>query len=343
MADQPIIGGFFMSPKLKNIILSLGLAALLLAGCSSLGQNVSPPASSTGAATDRGETGGIVPDKTGKPDYLVDPTKPATTGSLTGEQKFIKNGNLTLRAKSIETARQEIDIIAKRYNGYIFSMRQSQTTDKRFLNITIKVEKDRFDDAVNDIKKLGQTSNVEMDVSDVTTQFIDTEARIKTLKAKETTLMSLLGKATEISDIIVIEENLQQTRQQIESYEGQLNALKNATDYSTITINVTDEEGLSVTEEPESLWTRFTNNFTNGLRYWARVGVDLLSGAIFLIPILVPLAIVLFVIARLSRRSRQRLLEKHDPENRARLHARTKTPAGDKLPEDQPPSDRTPQ
>lgn len=317
-----------MSPKLKNIIISLGMAVLLLSGCSAINERLNPPASTTAPSkgqTDEG-SGGIVTDPGKKPDFVAQPPTTGTSGSITGEQKLIKNGNLTLRAKNIETAQQEIDIIAKRYNGYIFSMRQSQTPEKRFLNITIKIAKDRFDDAVNDIKKLGQTSNVEMDVNDVTTQFIDTEARIKTLKVKETTLMSLLGRATEISDIIVIEESLQQTRQQIESYEGQLNALKNATDFSTITINVTDEEGLLVTEEPESLWERFTNNFSKGLAYWARVGVDLVSGAIFLLPILVPLAVILFFIARASRKNRSKLFEKHDPLQKSRLYSRTETP-----------------
>lgn len=324
MTYTQIIGGFFMSPKIKNIIISVGMAVLLLSGCSAIGDKLSPPATSNGSSGDRGVVGGIAPDQAQKPGYSLPPV--SQSGPITGEQKLIKNGNLTLKAKNIDTAQQEIDIIAKRYNGYIFSMRQSQTPEKRYLTITIKVQKERFDDAVNDIKQLGQTSNIEMDVTDVTTQFIDTEARIKTLKVKETTLMTLLGKATQISDIIVIEESLQQTRQQIESNEGQLNALKNATDYSIITINVTDEEGLLITEQSESLWVRFTTNFNNGLRYWARVGVDVVSGAIFLIPILIPLAIILFLIARFNRKNKLKLLQKYDPVNKSKLYARSESP-----------------
>lgn len=320
------------------MIIAIGMASLVLSGCSALSEKITPPTSSGNMSGDRGEVGGVAPDKAQKPDSLK-PSPGGTAGNITGEQKLIKNGNLTLKAKNIETARAEIDIIAKRYSGYIFSMNQSQTPDKRYLNITIKIQKDRFDEAVNDIKALGQTTNVQMDVNDVTTQFIDTEARLKTLTVKETTLVSLLGRATQISDIIMIEENLQQTRQQIESSQGQLNALKNATEFSTITINVTDDEGLLVTEEPQSLWARFTENFNNGLRYWARVGVDLVSGAIFLIPILIPLAIILFLIAGFSRRSRQKLFQKHDPVNKARLYSKSEAPFNEKPSGDDRPTD----
>ena len=329
-----------MHTKIKNIVISLGLVSVLVSGCSALTSDYKLPASSNTVSDGRDESGGVKGDQAQKPG-IVAPTPGVPSGNITGDQKLIKNGNLTLKASNIETAQVEIDVIAKRYSGYIFSMNQSQTPDKRFLTITIKVQKDHFDDAINDLKALGQTSNVQMDVNDVTTQFIDTEARLKTLQVKETTLVSLLARATEISDIIMIEENLQQTRQQIESSQGQLNALKNATEFSTITINVTDTVGLLNTEEPQSLWSRFTENFNNGLRYWARVGVVALSGAIFLFPILIPLAILLLLIARVSRRNRKNLFIKHDPLHKSRLYSKTENPVDEHsqtdLPKDPPP------
>lgn len=320
--------------------MSFALAAFLLSGCSAIEQLTTPPASTGTSIPAKDSSGGIVANPDQKPGYIGAPTTNTGAGNLTGEQKLIKNGSLTLRANNIETAQQEIDIIAKRYQGYIFSMQQTQTPEKRYLTVTIKVQKDHFDDAVNDIKKLGQTSNVQMDVNDVTTQFIDTEARIRTLKVKETTLVGLLARATEMSDIIALEDNLQQTRQQIESYEGQLNALKNATEFSTISVNVTDEVGIPVNEVPETLWTRFTNNFNNGLRYWARVGVDIVSGAIFLIPILIPLAVILLLIARISRRNRNNLLKKYDPLNEGRLYKGTR--ASEENPAKEPAKDASP-
>ena len=232
------------------------------------------------------------------------PDDESTSGSLplTGEQKLIRNGSISLRAENIETAQEEIRIIASRYAGYVFSLRQSQTSERRYLEVTIKIATDRFDEAIEDIKKLGSTSNITMDVRDVTTEFIDTEARIETLKVKEETLMNILAKATRIEDILLIESDLQTTRQEIESNQGRLNALTNATDYSTITINVSDTEGLAKTEDPLSPGARFRDNLSRGIRYWSNAAIDGISGLLFILPVLIPLTLILIVLLAIRRK-----------------------------------------
>lgn len=288
-----------MGSRFSKIILALAMAVMLIAGCSA---NQSP-------TTD--DRGGVVTPGEGK-DFSdgdeLPPEGPATGGvPITGEQKLIRNGSITLQAENIETAQEEIRIIASRYSGYVYSLRQSQTSERRYLEITIKVATDRFEEALTDIKTLGTTSNISMDVRDVTTEFIDTEARIETLKVKEQTLKEILAKATRIEDILQIENSLQETRQEIEASQGQLNALRNATDYSTITINVTDTEGLAKTEDPPSAAARFRENFSRGLRYWTNAAVDAISGLLFLIPVLIPLAVILLIVLTVARRRPRKL------------------------------------
>lgn len=289
-----IKGGTLMVSRFSKILLALAMAFILITGCS---------VSQAPVTDDRGgvETPGAGGDSKDGGDFA--PEEPDSGAvSITGDQKLIRNGSITLTAGNIETAQEEIRIIAARYNGYVYSLRQSQTSERRFLEVTIKVVTERFDAALEDIKGLGTTSNISMDVRDVTTEFIDTEARIETLKVKETTLTDILAKATRIEDILLIETSLQETRQEIESYEGRLNALRNATDYSTITINVTDTEGLAKTEDPVSPATRFQENLSRGLRYWTNAAIDAISGILFLLPVLIPLAVILILLLAVRRR-----------------------------------------
>lgn len=289
-----------MSLTLKRMILALLLAVVVLSGCSAMSREIT---GEIGGGTEAGgkapDYDGLVPDEL-RPDEIPPEDK---RQDLENVQKLVKSASIALEAKDIQTAQTEIDLIARRYDGYIFQMQQSQTTQKRYLTITIKVATGYFDAAIEDIRKLGTATNVTLDVSDVTTQFIDTEARIKTLKTKEETLIGILARATEINDILAIETSLQQTRQEIESYEGQLNVLKNSTNYSRITVQVTDETGLATTEEPESPWDRFRANFEKGLRYWADTGVDVVSGILFLLPVLIPLALLGLILRHFVRRN----------------------------------------
>lgn len=124
--------------------------------------------------------------------------------------------------------------ITFRYNGQVFSLHQSRLSEGGYLEITSKAETLRFEEALGAIRSLGTTSNISKDVRDVTTFFIDKEAGIETLKGKEKTLMDILTTAARIEDILLIETNLQSTRRENESSEGQLIALKKAPSYFPI-------------------------------------------------------------------------------------------------------------
>ncbi len=308
-----------MDLKTKKIIAALSLSFMLLTGCSSLTGRQNDD---VGSPTESG--GDMAPISDEKPGIVPPDWEPGDqTTNLNNEQKLVKSATIAMTAKNIDTAQTEIDLIAKRFTGYVYHMQQSQTTERRYLTITIKVATAHFDEAIAQIRKLGTTSSVTLDVSDVTTQFIDTEARIKTLKTKEDTLTAILAKATEIEDILTIESSLQQTRQEIESYQGQLNALKNATDFSKISVQVSDETGLAVTQEPESPWDEFRSNFNRGLRYWADAAVDIVSGILFLLPVLIPLAIIALILRFLIRRNPNHWSKRRGPGSTAAGYSKT--------------------
>ena len=71
---------------------------------------------------------------------------------------------------------------------------------------------------------------------DVTTQYIDTESRLKTKKEIEDRYRALLSKATTVKDILEIEKELGEIREDIESSEAQFRQLNNDVEYSTLKI-----------------------------------------------------------------------------------------------------------
>lgn len=312
-----------MSRTIKPMVLAFVFVVLLMTGCSA------PPKDMTGSQNDYGSNSDANHGE--KPDSLppnVDGSNDETVPGILN-QKLVKSADITISAKDIEVAQTEIQAIAKQFDGYVYQMEQSQTNAQRYLTITIKVLSKNFDEAINLIKKLGTTSNVTLNVSDVTTQFIDTQARIKTLKTKEQTLNNILAKATSIEDILNIENNLQQTRQEIESYQGQLNVLKNSTDFSKLTVYVSDETGLAATQAQEAPWNKFSNQFKRGLRYWSNAAIELLASLLFLLPILV-LFLLLGLIVRLilkrnpTFRTKRRRTSKNQPHYTPRSESESK-------------------
>ena len=71
---------------------------------------------------------------------------------------------------------------------------------------------------------------------DVTEQFIDLEARLRSALREEQSLLSLLERADTVSNILTIERELARVRSEIERLQGQLNYLSRRVDLATISV-----------------------------------------------------------------------------------------------------------
>ena len=64
------------------------------------------------------------------------------------------------------------------------------------------------------------------------------ESRLKTMRTKEERLLNILTQSGNLSDILAVENELANTRAQLESLEGRMRYLNNQTEYSTVNISV---------------------------------------------------------------------------------------------------------
>lgn len=95
----------------------------------------------------------------------------------------------------------------------------------------------------------GQLISTVRNTQDVTGDYIDTQSRVKNLKAEQDRLLSLVSHATALSDILAIDQRLTDVEGQIEQIEAHLNDLTGQTSFSTITINLQPPQTL-VTPPP---------------------------------------------------------------------------------------------
>ena len=96
-------------------------------------------------------------------------------------------------------------------------------------------------------------------MKDVTEKFLDIQARLKTKKELENRYLELLNKASSVTEIMEVEKQIGQLRQEIESKEGRLNYLKSKISLSTLTLTFYK----SVPNEVE-FGNKFKTGFKNG-------------------------------------------------------------------------------
>ncbi len=173
--------------------------------------------------------------------------------------KKIKEGRVHFRTDDISVTRQTIHAAVDEYDAYVSSDREQQRSDRVTASIVIRVPAEHFDRFLaSSTLGVGEFDSKEVNVRDVTEEFVDAGARLKTKRELETRYISLLDRANSVSEIVEVESQLGQVRAEIESIEGRLQYLRDRVQFSTLTLSFYKVQA-------ESSYTlSFMDGFKNG-------------------------------------------------------------------------------
>lgn len=183
------------------------------------------------------------------------------------EQKIIKEGNLRFETNDLTVTYTQIHNAVKSYNATIQNDTEGKDYGTVYRKLIIRVPSKNFDPFLTQISKgVSYFDNKEITSQDVTTEFIDIEARLKAKKVLESRYMELLKIANKVSEMLEIEAQLSAIREEIEAKQGQLNYMQNQVSLSTITVefykNVPTDGGVT-TSYGTKIWNAFKSGFNN--------------------------------------------------------------------------------
>lgn len=168
------------------------------------------------------------------------------------ERKIIKNADLMLQVEDYNAAVEAIKEKAVLLGGYVTNENANIYEREGTVNgyIQIRVPADNFDSFLSGMETMGKVKNRNVYSQDVTEEYVDVESHLKALRTKEERLLAILEKSGQLSDILAVENELANTRAQLESYQGRLRYLDNRTEFSSIGINI---------EQPNTSTQQITN------------------------------------------------------------------------------------
>lgn len=166
------------------------------------------------------------------------------------DKKIIKNGNLTLKVDDADKAAADISVIAKSNGGEIFSSNFHQTRNNvKSGTLTIKVPFANFEKTFLEIKEVASlVTNESTSGQDVTEQYVDLQAQLKNKQAEEQSFMKILEQAQKIDDILAVTQQLSRVRGNIEQLQGRIKYIESQTDMSTISVNLSEDENITVVD-----------------------------------------------------------------------------------------------
>ncbi len=162
-------------------------------------------------------------------------------------RKLIRTVNLQLEVRDTEKVAAQVQALAVRLGGYVGSSNGQRQGELMYYTLTLRVPVERLDEALKAIRALAVRVNQEhQQVDDVTDQYVDLDARMRTLEATENELRALLAesrqRARKVEEIMAVYQQLIEVRSQIEQIRTQLNSFDKLAALSTINLELVPTE-----------------------------------------------------------------------------------------------------
>jgi len=202
--------------------------------------------------------------------------------------KIIKTANVRYKVKDVHKATREIKMLSLNKGAYISDLRFENNLYRKENRFTLKVPQQSFDVLMDSIRHVVDFVEYEtITTQDVTEEYLDIEARLKTkLEVKARYEAVLRKQAKTVEDILKTEEKLRIIQEEIESAQGRLKYLTNKVAYSTIQIDLYQE--VEYKEEPVSYKKTFWDKTMESLSF----GWDMIQGLVLAILHIWPLTIL---------------------------------------------------
>ncbi len=309
-----------------SLFLFLLLFALILSGCHADSSSVRLNGSASGEKSDA-----YLSEEVGSGEWKTEDSagdfgdSSLSIGAVDPSRKMIYQVSYRIQTLDFDASLSAIDALAVEFGGYTESSEifgrsiQSSRSQLRSATLVLRIPADQLNSFFGRVSSIGTITGESLSSQDVTLQYVDIDARLKTLQQQEERILALLAEATDLQAVLEIEQTLSDVRYQIESYTSQMKQLDSQIAYSTVSINLSEVAVLTEPkDEPQTFGERLAETFRSstlrlrdGFRAFA---IWFLGNILEILLWLLLIALVVLAVLLLRRRRIRRRLRQNPPE-----------------------------
>jgi hypothetical protein len=223
-------------------------------------------------------------------------------------RKIIYTATVRLLVEDFARTEQELERLVEANQGYVAQARlQGTPPAPRSGEWKVRIPVEKFKAFQTAVVKLGELQSSNLDSQDVTEEFYNLKRHIENREAREAALRSMYDdwkkKATKVEDILPIDKEIAQIREEIDREEGRLRVLSQLSALATVTVYLTERKGYVPPESPD-FSARVGRTFSGSLEALVDFGQGVALVGVALGPWLPILAAVLLLAWVVYRRRR---------------------------------------
>lgn len=233
----------------------------------------------------------------------------AEESSVVEDRMMIYEAHIDLETKDYDQFQKNLQERMNSFEAYMVETNINKTDNgTRQGHIRIRVPQQNFQPLLSGFENISDNiKSRNINSRDVTKSYVDFESRLKAKEEIEARLLSFLEDASATEDLIKISQDLERVQADIESIKGEMNYLENQSDFSTITLSITETKVVIDGVEQENLntWEKTKQAFFNSINGM----VNLVSWITIVVlgysPIFIPLIVIgLFIFWQKKKKQR---------------------------------------
>ena len=276
-------------------VLALGLA---LSACDDAGRYAEDKAESATAQT--AAVDADVAMQAEAPPSVDDIDAPA-------DRMVIRTARIQIRAESPAQVVAHAIELAESGGGFVSNSESHGVGDDVDLaQATLRFPSNRFEGMLAELRGEGELLSEQLGGDDVTEQYVDLSARLRSQRKLEERLLDILDKVESVDDALSVEAQLTRVRTDIERLDGQKRSLEDRVSFATIDLSVSSPVRHNA-PQAETVVSRLDRALDDA----GRAFVAVLAGLIRILGVLLPLGLVFVPIGIAARGAWRRRRARH--------------------------------
>ncbi len=260
-------------------LLTAALCVTAFSACAAGSSADSSYESNSGAYSESGGVG-----------YDAQSTENSSAGAEYG-LKIVYTADISVETYEFDDSLAAIKKAVAEAGGYVSDTNVNNYSGNRYAYVTARIPAQEYESFLARGSEFGTVVAQSSSSQDITSSYIDTEARLSALEAQREQLLKLLDSATSVEDVISIQDRLSDVIYQIEDLTRTLKTYDDMVSFCTVNINLNDISNAGALEKT------FGSQVAAAVKGSARGIVTFLRGFVIVIIYVLPYAIIAALIA----------------------------------------------
>jgi len=227
---------------------------------------------------------------------------------------IIRTADMSIIVTNTEQAMAGIAQMAEDNEGWVVSSNVFQFDETaKTGNMTVRIPAAGFQSFIDAVQLMSvEVTRISTSGQDVTEEYVDLSARLANLEATADRVRAFLDETKNVEEALAVNQELSRLEGEIEVLKGRIKYLEQSSAFSTVTIDLTPDVLSQPIEvggwQPQGVAKSALESLIAALQTLVDIAIWLL---IFLLPVVIIIAIPIWLLVVLIRRWRRRRKAKH--------------------------------